>query len=116
VASRHIQRINERIREDLAHLLAHEARDPRLQQGVISITSVETAQDLSIAHIYVSVLGTEEEGNETLANIRRAASFFRRELAARLNLRHTPELDFRLDRSIAEGAKINQLLREIANE
>jgi ribosome-binding factor A len=108
-----MHRLNDLIRDELAHLLAHEARDPRLHEGIISITGVETAPDLSIAHIYVSVLGNEEEANTVLKYIRGARPFFRRELAARLNLRHTPELDFRLDRSIAEGAKIEQLLREL---
>jgi len=116
VPSRRLLRLNDLIRDELAYLLAHEARDPRLQQGVISITGAETAPDLSIAHIYVSVLGTEEEANEVVNRIRRARPFFRRELAARLNLRHTPELDFRLDRSIAEGAKIDQILRGLTNE
>jgi ribosome-binding factor A len=107
-----MQRINDQIRDELADLLAREILDPRLG-GVISITGVETAPDLRIARVFVSVLGSEEEAQETVGRLRRAASFFRRELAARLNLRHTPEIDFRLDRSIAEGARIDQLLREI---
>jgi ribosome-binding factor A len=115
LAARRMQRLNDLIRDELAHLLAHETRDPRIS-GVISITDVETARDLAISHVYVSVLGTEEEAEEVLQHIRRAASFFRRELARRLNLRHTPELDFRLDRSIAEGAHIEQLLRELNHE
>ena len=113
--SRRQHRLNDQIRDLLADLLAREARDPRLH-GVISITGVETAPDLSTARIYVSVLGDEAEAEETVANIRRATSFFRRELAQRLNLRRTPELDFKLDRTIAEGARIQQLLREIQSE
>lgn len=111
-SARRMQRINDQIRDELADLLAREAEDPRLR-GIISITAVETAADLSVSHVYVSVLGTEEEASETLRHIRRATSFFRRELATRLNMRHTPDLDFRLDRSIAEGARIEELLREI---
>jgi ribosome-binding factor A len=107
-----MQRLNDQIRDELADLLARETSDPLLS-GVISITGVETAPDLKISRIFVSVLGSEKEAEETVARLRRAASFFRRELAARLNLRHTPELDFRFDRSIAEGARIDQLLREI---
>jgi ribosome-binding factor A len=110
--SRRMQRINDQIRDELAELFAREIEDPRLR-GIISITGVETSPDLSISRIYVSVLGSEEEAEQTVAHIRRAVSFFRRELAARINLRHTPELDFRLDRSIAEGARIEKLLREI---
>ena len=94
------------------YTLMHETDDPQLR-GLISITGVETAPDLSRSKVFVSVLGTDVEADETLAHMRRATSFFRRELAARLNLRHTPQLDFRLDRSIAEGAKINSLLQEI---
>jgi ribosome-binding factor A len=115
VAARRMQRLNDLIRDELAHLLAHETRDPRIS-GVISITGVETARDLAVSKIYVSVLGTEEEAEAVLQHIRRAATFFRRELAARLNLRHTPELDFRLDRSIAEGAHIEQLIRELKHD
>jgi ribosome-binding factor A len=107
-----MQRVNDQIRDELADLFAREIEDPRLR-GVISITGVETTPDLSISRIYVSVLGSEEEAEETVKQMRRAVSFFRRELAARINLRHTPELDFRLDRSIAEGARIEQILREI---
>lgn len=110
--TRRLQRMNDQIRDVLAQLLARETQDPHLQ-GIISITGVETAPDLSTSRIFVSVLGTDAEAGETIGHIRHAASFFRRELAARLNLRRTPELDFRLDRSIAEGARVDQLLREI---
>lgn len=113
--SRRMQRLNDQIRDQLADLLTREARDPQLQ-GVISITGVETSPDLRVARVFVSVLGSEEEAEATFARIRHAGSFFRRELAARLNLRHTPDLDFRLDRSIAEGAKIDKLLRELRDE
>jgi ribosome-binding factor A len=110
-----MQRLNDQIRDEIADLLMHQTDDPLLR-GLISITAVETAPDLSRSRIFVSVLGTEKESEETLSRMRHASSFFRRELAARLNLRHTPELDFRADRSIAEGAKINSLLREISSD
>jgi ribosome-binding factor A len=116
VSSRRMHRLNDQIRDELADLFARETRDPRLHDVIISITGVETTPDLSTARIFVSVLGSREEAEETLRHIQRAASFFRRELAARLNLRHTPELNFRLDRSIAEGARIDELLREIQND
>ena len=111
MAGRRMHRLNDQIRDELADLLVRETRDPRLHGAIISITGVETAPDLSTARIFVSVLGDREEAEEMLRHIERAASFFRRELAARLNLRHTPELHFRLDRSIAEGARIDELLK-----
>ena len=116
MSARRMHRLNDQIRDELADLLARETRDPRLHGALISITGVDTAPDLSTARVFVSVLGTQEEAEETFKHIERAASFFRRELAARLNLRHTPELNFRLDRSIAEGARIDELLRDLQNE
>jgi len=107
-----MQRVNDQIRDELADLLAREAQDPRLQ-GIISITGVKTTPDLTGSRIYVSVLGTEKEAMATLSQLQRAAKFFRRELAGRLTLRRTPDLEFRLDRSIADGARIDELLREI---
>jgi ribosome-binding factor A len=106
-----MQRLNDQIRDELAELL-RDARDERLH-GVISITGVETTPDLRTSRIFISVLGDEKEAEKTMAHIRHATSFFRRELATRLNLRRTPDLDFRLDRSIAEGARIEELLRQI---
>ncbi len=110
--SRRMERLNDAIRDEMANLLMHETRDPQFDQ-LISVTSVETVPDLSRSRVFVSVLADEDEASVTVAKLQRAASFFRRELAARLNLRKTPEIEFRLDRSIAEGAKINQLLREL---
>lgn len=110
--SHRMPRLNDLIRDEISELLMHQTRDPRLQR-MISVTGVETAPDLTSSKIFVSVLGTDEEAEETLKLMKRASSFFRRELAARLNLRRTPELDFRLDKSIAQGARINLLLREI---
>lgn len=111
-AGRRMQRVNDQIRDEIADLLAREAQDPHLQ-GIISITGVETTPDLSGSRIYVSVLGTEKEAMATLSRLQRAAKFLRRELAGRLKLRRTPDLEFRLDRSIADGARIDELLREI---
>ncbi len=112
MANRRIQRTNSLIRDEVALLLQREVKDPLLE-GMISITEVETAPDLSVAHIYVSVLADEDQARKTLAQLQHAARFFRRELASRINLRHTPELEFRLDVSIARGARVLQLLREI---
>jgi ribosome-binding factor A len=112
MANRRIQRINGLIRDELAVLLQREVKDPQIS-GLISITEVETAPDLSIVHVYVSMLAEEEEARKTIERLRHAARFFRRELAERINLRHTPEIDFRLDMSIARGARVLQVLREL---
>ncbi len=110
--SRRILRLNEQIREELADLLRRHIRDPRLG-GIISITDVETSADLAVARVHVSVLGSDEEAAEALRALRHAAGYLRRELGERIRVRRLPALDFRLDPSIARGARVLQLLREI---
>jgi ribosome-binding factor A len=112
MARRGILRLNEQIRDTLAELLQREMRDPRLS-GVISITGVETAPDLTVSKVYVSVLGSETEAADALRALRRAAGYLRRELGTRLRTRRLPTLEFHLDTSIARGARVLSLLREI---
>ena len=113
--TRRILRLNGLIREELAELLRREMRDPRLG-ALISITEVETTPDLATARVYFSVLGSDEETAEALRALRHAAGYLRRELGTRLRLRHTPALDFRLDPSLARGARVLELLHEIGPE
>ena len=112
MTSRRILRLNEAIREELAELLRREMRDPRLG-ALITITEVDTSPDLALAHVYVSVLGSDEETSEAVRALRHAAGYLKRELGDRLRLRRVPTLDFRLDPSLARGARVMQLLREI---
>lgn len=115
-ASRHILRLNAVLRQELAELLRREVEDPELQTTLISITEVDLSADLKVAKVYISTLGDDDQMVRTLRRLRKAARFFRRELAARLNLRHTPELDFRLDESLARGARIMELLSNLQAE
>ena len=106
-------RINQLMRDEIGKMLQHETDDPLLA-SLITITEVEATQDLQRAKVYVSFLQEGEEADALMQRLRRAARFFRRGLAERLNLRHTPELDFVYDPSIARGARVLQLLREIS--
>lgn len=110
MTSRRILRINEVLHHELADVL-RELEDPQLS-GLISITDVDTSPDLRLAKVYVSALGDEDEIERTIKRLQHAASFFRRELAARVNLRYTPQLEFKADTSIARGARVMQLLHE----
>jgi len=112
MATRRVLRLNEAIRDELAELLGREMRDPRLN-ALISITEVETTPDLSTSRVYFSVLGSGEETADALRALRHAAGYLRKELGTRLRLRRTPALDFRLDPSLARGARVFELLREI---
>lgn len=105
-------RINQLIRDEVDRLIRHEVDDPMLST-MISVTDVEVTQDLQKAKIFVSFLDDDSQ-KEIMQRLRKAARFFRREIAERVNLRHTPELEFVYDPSIARGARVLQLLREHA--
>jgi ribosome-binding factor A len=88
-------------------------KDPRVQQGdLISITRAEVTGDLRYCKVFVSVLGDFNE-KDFKKGLKSAAPWLRREVGRALDLRYTPELIFELDRSIAHGAHINELIGKL---
>ena len=102
------------IAQELSELMRLRVKDPRI--GFASITGVTVSRDLSLAKVYISVMGTPEEQRETMRGVRHAAGFLRHELAQRLSVRHVPEIAFVLDESIARGARMLELLNQISQE
>jgi ribosome-binding factor A len=80
---------------------------------MISITDVEVSADLKYARIYFSRLGSEEERQRSLHALRHATAFLRRLLAPRLTIRSVPEIEFRLDPSLAHGERVTRLLNQL---
>jgi ribosome-binding factor A len=72
--------------------------------------------DLRVAHVYVSVLGSDDEVQASLTSLNRAAGFFRRELGASLSLRYLPELNFRADDTLERALRIDELLDSLQEE
>ena len=114
--SRRIERINHLLRQEIAELLTREVKDTTLSSALISITEVETSPDLRSAKVYFSVYGEEEVIQAAREHLNRAAGFLHHNLKARLDLRHTPHLEFVLDRSLARGDRIMRLMRTIEDE
>ena len=111
MASNRIHRINDEIQRELAAQLRN-LKDPRVSgTGMVSITRVDTTNDLRYARVYVSVLNKDQE-KEVLKGLKSASGFLRRELGHALQLRYTPELQFLGDDSIQHGAHILELLRQ----
>lgn len=105
-------RINDAVQKELSVALGG-LRDPRLTDCFVSITRAEVAPDLRVARVYFSVMGDEAAAKDARAALEKAEGKLRHHLAATLNLRLTPELLFYRDDSIAHGAHIAELLREI---
>jgi ribosome-binding factor A len=116
VPSRRIERINHLLRQEIADLLTREVKDAKLHEAMISITDVETSPDLRNAKVYFSVYGDDDTVEAARQHLRRASGFLHHNLKERLDLRHTPHLEFVLDQSLARGDRIMRLMRTIEEE
>jgi ribosome-binding factor A len=84
--------------------------------GFVTLTAVRLTGDRSIAKVYYSVLGDQDQAENSQKALTRASGFLRSQLAQRLSLRRIPELRFYLDGSIEEGNKIEELFSKIREE
>ncbi|MDQ2870227.1 MAG: 30S ribosome-binding factor RbfA [Acidobacteriota bacterium] len=109
--SRRAQRVSDLVRAEISRLVLLEAHDPELRK--VTITEVEMPPDLRSARVYFSALGGDAERDAALAALDRASGFLRREVGRRCALRFAPELHFFADRSIEQGARIEELLAKV---
>ena len=108
-------RINGEVMKELSLIIRQEIKDPRIHM-MTSVTSVEVAPDLKTCKAYISVMGSDEEKKDTIAGLRSAEGYVRRQLAKRLNLRNTPEIQFVLDQSIEYGVNISRKIDEVTRD
>ncbi len=106
-----IDRISEEVKRELS-LVIRDLKDPRLS-AMVSVVAVRVTKDLKFAKAYISILGDEKTKKDGLAALKSAAGFIRKEIGHRLNLRNTPEFTFVEDDSIAYGAHINEILKDL---
>ncbi|MFD3268789.1 30S ribosome-binding factor RbfA [Paenibacillus dendritiformis] len=107
-------RVGEQMKKELSQLIQLELKDPRI--GFVTVTGVDVTNDLSLARVYLSVMGTEEEKEDTIKALEKASGFLRSEIGKRIRLRHTPELSFKIDASIEYGSRIEKLLGDIRDD
>ena len=103
-----LERVNQLIREEISAVLQRQIKDPRL--GFVTVTEVDTTADLKLARVYVSVLGPEEQWAKSFKALESARGFVWNWLRKHLDLRVTPQLAFRPDRSMEHAAHIQSLL------
>ncbi len=111
--TRRTVRVNELLREEISELLQRDVKDPRLGEGLLTVTEVQVSPDLRHASVFVSYLG-EDDRRVVLDGLSAAAPFLHRELVRRLTIRRVPELSFRFDPSIERGARLASLIHEVS--
>lgn len=103
-------RIGEEIKREISDIILNDLKDPGM--GFVSIVLVDVSGDMRCAKVYYSVMGNEEAIASTKEALKRSAGFIRREIAGRLSLRYTPELNFIYDDSIEHGIRIAKIINE----
>ena len=107
------RRVAELIRRALAGIIRDRLPDRGL--GLLSITATEITRDLSRATVFITILGKEEEDQKRATEILNEESrILRYELSRTLNLRHTPEIEFRYDFSIERGVRLSRLIDDLS--
>ncbi len=109
------RRINGEVRRELENIIRNEVKDPRISP-MTTVVDAQVTADLKYCKVYISVLGSEEETQETMEGLNSALGFIRGSLAKNVNLRNTPELILIHDESIAEGIRMTKLIDEVAAE
>lgn len=105
-------RINGEVQRELSNIIHNEIKDPRIHP-MTSVVTVEVAPDLKTCKAYISVLGDEKAQQDTIAGLKSAEGYIRRELAHTVNLRNTPEIRFILDQSIEYGVRMSRLIDDV---
>ena len=108
-------RVNAEVQHELANLIREGIKDPRIHP-MTSVTGVEGAPDLKTCRAYISVLGDDEAKKNTIAGLKNAEGYIRRQLAKSINLRNTPEIRFILDESIEYGVTMSKLIDQVTRK
>lgn len=106
------QRVADQIQKQLAELIQHNVKDPRV--GMVTVTAVRVSKEFDSAQVFVTVLGDQQTIDETLEGLGQASGYLRSELARRIKLRMTPRLSFKYDRSLEEGNRLSALINAAA--
>jgi ribosome-binding factor A len=106
-----MRRVNESVRQVLSEAVG-ELKDPRI--GFVTVTGVETTADLRQARVYVSVFGSDEARQETLAGLEAAHGVLQGRLGRELRMKRTPQLAFEYDPTVERGVRMTQLIDELA--
>ena len=114
--SRRVERVASLIRREISELLIGGIKDERVNQGMVSVTTVEVAADLQHCKIFVSVFGSDADKEQAMAGLGSASAFVKGELSRRLKMRRTPEVVFVLDRGIEKGTTVLGLLNRLEGE
>jgi ribosome-binding factor A len=109
------KRLAEEIKAALAEIVSQELKDPRVHQGMLTVSHVDLSKDLRNATVWVSVLGSSN-ADEALEGLRHSKGFIKHLLGERVIMRYMPELAFKFDHSFEHADRVNRLLKQVTQD
>ncbi|MDD3840519.1 MAG: 30S ribosome-binding factor RbfA [Clostridia bacterium] len=107
-----VKRVAQEIKKEISDIIMNNMKDPRLT-SMVSITRVDLTKDFKYAKVYLSIMGSEEETENSLQVLKNARGYIRKELGKRMKIRHIPELEFIHDRSVEYSIYIENLIKKV---
>ena len=109
--SRRPQRLALQIQQEVSLMISRNMKDRRV--GFVTVTGVQLSPDFRHARIFISLMGSDSEKEESLETLNHASGWVRHELGQRIRMKFLPEIFFQLDTSQEYGAHIDRLIDEI---
>jgi ribosome-binding factor A len=106
------EKVAEAVHELISELIVKGLKDPRI--GFVTITGVKMTDDLHLATVYFTVIGSDKEKKATEQGLNSAKGFIRKEMGKSLHMRYLPDLIFRYDESVEYGNRIETILKELS--
>ncbi|TWU59884.1 Ribosome-binding factor A [Rubripirellula tenax] len=114
MSSRRLLKAAEAIREVVASSILTEMRDPRVRD--VTVVGVKVTPDMREATVLVSIMGDETQQNLSLRGLQNAAGFLQSKIAARIDTRYTPRLQFSIDKGVQHSLAVGEILEKIKRE
>lgn len=115
MAKQRVDRLNSLLKEVIADTIRKQVKNPHVNE-LVTVTRVEITKDLHFAKVFISVIGTEADKAETVEALQSAAGFIAVQASRQVVMRYFPALTFKLDHSVENQMRIQELLAKIADE
>jgi ribosome-binding factor A len=108
------EKVKEFLKIEVSNIILKEIRDPRL--GFVTVTGADVSKDLRHATIFISVMGDDEQRQDSIAILQKASGFIRSEFGRKSTMKLIPQISFKLDTAVEHGVRIFELLQQVKHE
>ncbi len=110
-----VDRLNSLLKEVISEVIRQDVKNPHIH-GFLTVTAVSITKDLHYAKVHISIIGSEQEKQETMKALQSAAKFIAVNASKKVVMRYFPDLQFKLDEGVEQQMRVEELLKEITEE